>query len=104
MAIPLFIILRDLSTNGRHIGFALLVWLHTLSALIFIIIPKVLLVHGVRKNSGNSRGKKAGTRITGVVLTEPETPIIKGVVEPQILPVNQPEVNEEDDTDGVVTA
>jgi hypothetical protein len=69
---PLFVILIDLSTNGRYIGIVLMLFMHTFSAVVLIMLPKVLSYYGVHTGSGNvGRGNRAGTRISGLELKDP---------------------------------
>jgi 7 transmembrane sweet-taste receptor of 3 GCPR len=65
VSIPLIAILRGVSTDGRYMGFAFLIWMFPMSALGFLFIPKI---HAHRKSlrgdAGVSRSKR-GARQSG---------------------------------------
>jgi hypothetical protein len=75
VAIPLFFILRDLSTDGRHIGLVLLVWVFSVSTVLLIMLPKILAVYGIYggKARAQTRGSIGNVRISGLMDAEAAT-------------------------------
>lgn len=70
LSVPLVFILRDVSTDGRYLGFLLLLWVFPMSTLLFIFLPKYVAFR--RHNTANSsaarstiRGQRQGVKITG---------------------------------------
>lgn len=70
VAFPLVVILRDVSTDGKYIGLALLLWSLPTSTLLLIMLPKVIthfkIVHGI-ENESTVRGSGGGNiRVSGM--------------------------------------
>ena len=67
-AVPLIPLLRGVSTNGRYIGYSLLIWTFSMSALLLIIGPKVIaLCRGDVVHRGPKRGTPPGqVRVSGL--------------------------------------
>ena len=69
VAIPLVIVLRDVSTDGRYIGLLVLLWSMPMSTILLIMLPKVVAhhrgAHGMSQ-SERVRGSSVGVRVTGV--------------------------------------
>jgi hypothetical protein len=65
-AVPMIALLRDVSTDGRYIGFVLLMWTFPMSTLLLIVGPKVLAFRRARAESRGCR-RKQPTRGRSVV-------------------------------------
>jgi hypothetical protein len=61
-AAPMIALLRDVSTNGRYIGFVLLMWTFPMSTLLLIVGPKVLALRRARAESRIGGRRKQSTR------------------------------------------
>lgn len=78
VGLPVVALLQDVSTDGRYIGTALLVWTMPMTTMILIMGPKMLAVRKARRNRNNvqgstsKRGSSEGTRVTGI--TSPSNP------------------------------
>jgi hypothetical protein len=57
-AVPMIALLRDVSTDGRYIGFVLLIWTFPMSTLLLIVGPKVLAFRRARAESSGGRRKQ----------------------------------------------
>jgi hypothetical protein len=70
VAVPTIEVLRESSTDGKYIGFAILLWSFPSSTLGFIILPKVVAyyraVRGQELNSVPKRGIAKGVHVTGL--------------------------------------
>ena len=69
MAIPLVVVLRDVSTDGKYIGLLVLLWSMPMSTIFLIMLPKVIAHHQGRQGmtfSERVRGSSAGVRVTGL--------------------------------------
>jgi hypothetical protein len=55
-AAPLIPLLRDVSTDGRYVGYALIIWVFPMSALGLIIGPKMYAVHRKVDHLASTRG------------------------------------------------
>lgn len=75
VAVPVVVILSDVSTDGRYFGMTLLVWLLPLSTLLLIMGPKVHAVHFRKENDRSSikRGQRTGVRVSGYVSSSNNT-------------------------------
>jgi len=100
LAFPVIAILRNLSSNGRYVGFVIVLWIFPMSTLVFIMLPKYLAFSRANKESrspsdsttGTARRKRGqrtvGTRLSGLHIVPNEarkTPIssleeISGVI------------------------
>lgn len=74
VSIPLLVLLRDVSTNGRYLGYVIMLWTFPMSALAFIILPKYRAyrqaIRGPVNNVRSSRrGEQAGVRVSGISST-----------------------------------
>lgn len=75
VAVPIVIILRDLSTNGRYIGYVLMLWTFPMSTLAMIFVPKMVAyrraVRGVPERT-RKRGDAHGcTHVSGLDESNP---------------------------------
>jgi hypothetical protein len=70
VAVPVAIILRGVSTNGRYIGLTFMFWTFPVTTLSLIVLPKYIAyrraVRGVDTGSHLKRGERAGTKVTGL--------------------------------------
>lgn len=68
VAIPLVVILRGVSTEGRYMGLILLIWTFPASTVTFIMFPKYkAYFDSVRGPHGRTtRGSAAGVKISGI--------------------------------------
>ena len=76
-AAPMFALLRDVSTDGRYVGFVLLIWTFPMSTLGLIIGPKIGAFRRARRGNVPDRRKKRGSssgkvHVSGVIV--PRTP------------------------------
>lgn len=64
VAIPSFIILRDISTEGRYMGLTICIWIFPVSSVFFIMCPKFLAWWSDRTaaSSGRASGSESGGR------------------------------------------
>jgi hypothetical protein len=60
VAVPTSDVLRDVSTDGRYIGFVFILWSFPASALSFIILPKVAAYYRAIRGNDPSRVHKRG--------------------------------------------
>jgi hypothetical protein len=72
VAVPMIIVLRDVSTDARYIGFILLIWTFPMSTLLLIFVPKVVAHYEVTHGSGDvqrksKRGEVQGIRVSGLI-------------------------------------
>jgi hypothetical protein len=72
VAVPMIIVLRDVSTDARYIGFILLVWTFPMSTLLLIFVPKFLAHYHATHGNGNvrrksKRGEVQGIRVSGLI-------------------------------------
>jgi hypothetical protein len=65
VAIPLIAILRDVSTDGRYLGFAFMIWMFPATSLGLIFIPKIIADYRSRKGTTEMQTKKRGERNSG---------------------------------------
>ena len=67
-AVPMIAFLRDVSTDARYIGYALILWTFPMSALVMIIGPKVLAYRrATRGGETRVRGSARGSvHVTGI--------------------------------------
>jgi hypothetical protein len=70
-ALPMIRLLRDVSIDGRYIGFVLLIWTFPMSTLLLIIGPKVLAFRRAQAESSGGRRKQPtrGRSLGGVHLS-----------------------------------
>ncbi|CAB9516932.1 Gamma-aminobutyric acid (GABA) B receptor [Seminavis robusta] len=70
VAIPLVIILRDVSTDGKYIGHLFLLWSMPMSTLGFIMLPKVvaqyMASHGMSQSTRVRGSGGGGVRVSGM--------------------------------------
>jgi hypothetical protein len=59
VALPMIFILRGVSTDGRYVGFAFMLWTFPMSSLTLIILPKIV---SHRMSFGATPGKVASKR------------------------------------------
>lgn len=65
--VPLIPLLHDVSTDGRYIGYSLLLWTFPMSAMCLIVGPKVFAVHRRKeRSSGLKRGATGHVRVSGL--------------------------------------
>jgi hypothetical protein len=72
VAVPMIIVLRDVSTDARYIGFILLIWTFPMSTLLLIFVPKVVAHYEATHGSGDvqhksKRGEVQGIRVSGLI-------------------------------------
>lgn len=72
VAVPMIILLRDVSRDARYIGFILLVWTFPMSTLLLIFVPKVIAHYQATHGSGDvqrksKRGEVQGIRVSGLI-------------------------------------
>ena len=62
------VILGDVSPNGRHLGFSLMIFTFALSAVILIMIPKWMAFYGLNVGDKPKRGARpaSGVAISGM--------------------------------------
>jgi len=76
-AAPMFALLRDVSTDGRYVGYVILIWTFPMSALGLIIGPKVIAFRQGRRDTApnwrDTRGSTLG-RVHVSGMAEPKTP------------------------------
>jgi hypothetical protein len=73
-AVPTIALLRDVSTEGRYIGFVLLMWTFPMSTLLLIVGPKYLAFRRARAESSGGRRKQTtrghshrGVHVSGLI-------------------------------------
>jgi hypothetical protein len=71
-AVPMIILLRDVSTDARYIGFIFLIWTFPMSTLLLIFAPKVVAHYQATHGNGDvqrksMRGEVQGVRVSGLV-------------------------------------
>jgi gamma-aminobutyric acid type B receptor len=105
-AVPMIALLRDVSTDGRYIGFVLLIWTFPMSTLLLIVGPKVLAFRRARAESSGGRRKQptrgrslgevhvSGLTASGdtavVTLTPPDSQASHAAEEERRCPINGP--------------
>lgn len=66
VSLPVTIILRDVSTDGRYLGFSLLMWMFPMSSISLIIYPKIWAhFHAVRAGDASTRSRATTTASKG---------------------------------------
>jgi hypothetical protein len=69
VSVPLFFILRDLSTDGRHVGLVLLIFIFSGATVLLVMFPKILAFYGIdggNKAPSQTRGSVRNIRISGL--------------------------------------
>ena len=70
VAVPVVFILRDVSTDGRYLGFVFLLWIFPMSTLLLIFLPKFVAynraIRGVDTGAQRVRGRPSGLVVTGL--------------------------------------
>jgi hypothetical protein len=66
-AAPMIALLQDVSTDGRYIGYVLLVWTFPMSTLLLIIGPKVLAFRRAQAESSGQRKRPTRASTVGGV-------------------------------------
>ena len=66
VSVPVISILRDSSTDGRYIGFAVMLWVFPMSTLVLIMVPKVLAFYRGPEEHKRKRGELKGVQVTGL--------------------------------------
>jgi hypothetical protein len=77
VAVPTITVLRDVSTDGKYIGFVFMLWSFPASALVFIILPKVVAhFRAIRGNDLNRVPKRGDARgsvwVSGLAANSPQ--------------------------------
>jgi len=68
---PMFALLRDVSTDGRYVGFVILIWTFPISTLGLLIGPKVGAFRRARRDVNPRPGRASGgVRVSGVEIPE----------------------------------
>jgi gamma-aminobutyric acid type B receptor len=72
IAVPMIIVLRDVSTDARYVGFILLIWTFPMSTLLLMFVPKFLAHYKATHGSGDvqyksKRGEVQGIRVSGLM-------------------------------------
>jgi len=68
-AAPMFALLREVSTDGRYLGYVFLMWTFPMSTLALIIGPKVVAFRRAQRGAPNrlpKRGHASGVRVSGL--------------------------------------
>jgi hypothetical protein len=69
VAVPLVFILRDVSTDGRYLGFMFMLWVFPMSTLLLIFLPKYaayrMAVRGGNVGGSVIRGQRRGVVVSG---------------------------------------
>jgi hypothetical protein len=72
IAVPLVIVLRDVSTTGRYLGFVIMFWIFPMSTLSLIFLPKYFAyrraIRGVEELNQKKRGEHSGVVVTGTTI------------------------------------
>jgi hypothetical protein len=76
VAVPTITVLRDVSADGSYIGFVFMLWSFPASALLFIILPKVVAhFRAIRGNDLNRVPKRGDSRgsvwVSGLIVNPP---------------------------------
>ena len=75
VSLPLVVILRDVSTNGRYIGFTLMIWTIPMSTIALIILPKVVSYYKQNNIDTASQGG-AGSHQSSVPVSANSAPSV----------------------------
>jgi hypothetical protein len=72
VAVPMIIVLRDVSTDARYIGFILVIWTFPMSTLLLIFVPKVVAHYEATHGNPvaervSKRGEVRGIRVSGLI-------------------------------------
>lgn len=66
VAAPLVLILEDVSSDGRFLGSALILWTFPATTIGLIMVPKMIAVHFPEKGHPDPRGSSVGVRVSGL--------------------------------------
>jgi len=67
---PFIAILRNLSTDGRYVGFVIILWAFPMSTLVLIMLPKLLAFRQAQRGEGDQQPKrKRGQRANDVPIS-----------------------------------
>jgi len=69
IGVPVISILRNLSTDGRYVGYIIILWAIPMSTMALIMMPKALAYHkAVHGGSSdrNKRGQRSGVHVSGI--------------------------------------
>jgi hypothetical protein len=69
VSVPLIVILKDVSTNGRYLGSTLLIWTFPMSTITLIMLPKFLAFYkpeSATRMGSHLRGTTGGVRVSGM--------------------------------------
>ena len=62
IAVPMVFILRDVSTDGRYLGFMFMLWIFPMTTLLMVFLPKYINYRNKKRDSTSRvvRGRRAG--------------------------------------------
>lgn len=66
---PVIAILRNLSSNGRYVGYVIILWIFPMSTLTLIMLPKFMALRRAKLGivqATSKRGQRGTTRVTGI--------------------------------------
>ena len=66
MAVPMLLLMSDVSADGRFLGSALILWSFPMTTMGLIFWPKMVAVHFPADGNSKTRGSTGGTRISGL--------------------------------------
>lgn len=69
VAVPIITILRDISTDGKYVGFVLLLWVFPMSTQVFVMLPKFIAYKNHVEGRSDSSTLKRGSSLSGVRIT-----------------------------------
>lgn len=72
VAAPLVFILEDVSSDGRFLGSALILWTFPATTIGLIMVPKMIAVHFPSKGHLDHRGSSVGVRVSGFTTSHPQ--------------------------------
>jgi hypothetical protein len=72
VAVPMLLLVSDLSADGRFLGSALILWTFPMTTMGLIFLPKMVAVHFPPDGDAKTRGKIVGTRISGLAPAQEE--------------------------------
>lgn len=85
VSLPTMIVLREVSIDSRYLGFVFMLWTFPMSALGFIIVPKVVAFHQAIRGNGARRGKRGESVVGNIRVSGLNPPIPPGERNPDVL-------------------
>lgn len=65
VSVPIIAVLRDISTDGKYIGFVMMLWVFPMSTLVLIMLPKIIAYRAATLGKDKHLARKRGSTVSG---------------------------------------